>query len=414
MFDKGEKTEEPSSWRINSAWTHYLYYFFNYCLIRIKIYILLIVMNKFWCRKVIYMMNLHILHAIVLSMSLFWALGAADGDQLGLMLAVPVVVEQSSIIPVNQSQKKQTIERVMFDVQENELSNKTIKRHGIFTQHPNAQATIVICHGFMADKYDVGCLRYLFAKKKFNTLVFDFRAHGDNREGQLCTFGKDEAYDVIGAAHFVKQQPTLSQKPIIVYGMSMGAVASIEAQASEGNLFDAMILDCPFASSERVIQFGLRNAKISFLGYTFNLPGKEFLAKHASHPYLQPLVKYLLRTKANFDTGDINTIIHPLYPVESVKKITIPCFFIHCKNDERVSTDDVKILYAGVQGFKRLWITNGRRHYDSVFYDPEKYKKRVNAFLRTVLDGSYKTAVAEEVIEDESQEVVLLANDTTA
>lgn len=293
-----------------------------------------------------------------------------------------------------------TVEHVVLYPQEGHDSVKRITRRGVLARTNDAEATILVCHGFMCDKYDVAMLRKIFKKKQFNIMTFDFRAHGQDSSGQYCTFGRDEALDVIAAANFLRNHPELQDIPLFAYGFSMGAVSAIEAQALESSLFDAMILDCPFDSSERVIKTGLESLKCSVFGYEFDAPGKELLQKYAFHPYVQALVKAVLKTVAQMDATCINTNFCPLYPAESAKKITVPVFLIHCKNDQKVSVDQVRHVYDGVAGYKRLWITNGRRHYDSFFYNPEKYTEQVREFYNQVIDGEIAGMPREGVTED--------------
>jgi len=293
------------------------------------------------------------------------------------------------------------IERVTIYPQENSDSNRKIARNGIFVRHKNAKATVLLCHGFMCDKYDVGLFRYLFSKGNlFNFMTFDFRAHGENSVNQCCTFGHDEAYDVITAANFIKHHPQIKNKPLFVYAFSMGAVAAIEAQAKDQSLFKAMILDCPFDSSENLIKKGLQNLKFSLFGYEFDVPGRNFLERYAFHPYVQSLVKGVLRTVSKLNTYNVQTYVYPLYPAESIKKILIPCFFIHCKNDQKVPIKAIESVYKGAAGYKRLWLTNGRYHFDSFFYNPEVYTERVQKFLFQVLSGELFTGPKEKVIKD--------------
>lgn len=291
-----------------------------------------------------------------------------------------------------------SVEYVTFYTQEGANSEEKIARRGMLVKKPDAQATVLISHGFMCDKIDAGFLRALFPD--CNTFTFDFRAHGECRENQCCTLGRDEAYDVIGAMKYLKSNPEL-KGPFIAYGFSMGAVASIEAQAKEKNLFDAMILDCPFDSSENIIKRGLDNLKFTLFGRQFELPGRSLLQKYAFHPYVQALVKAVLKTVAKMDTRDINMFVYPVVPAESVKQITVPCFFIHCKNDQRVTIDAVKSIYAGARSdYKMLWLTNGRWHFDSFFYNPEKYTSLVKSFVHDVTTGALKDAAREKIIED--------------
>ncbi len=297
-----------------------------------------------------------------------------------------------------------TVEHVLLQPQVGHCSSETITRKGVLARSDNAKATILVCHGFMCDRYDVGILRKIFKKSQFNVMTFDFRAHGEDRQGQYCTFGRDECLDVIAAAQFLRNHPALKGIPLFVYGFSMGAVSAIEAQALALNLFDAMILDCPFESSEKVIQSGLKELKCTLFGCEFDMPGKEFLQKYAFHPYVQALVKAILKTVAQMDATLVNTNFCPLYPAESAKKITVPAFFIHCKNDQKVPVEQVMNVYENAAGYKRLWLTNGRRHYDSFFYNPEKYIENVRLFCEQVLNDEIADMDQEDIIEDEEDD----------
>lgn len=292
------------------------------------------------------------------------------------------------------------VEYVDIHSRENNETNTKIDRKGILVRHKNAVATVVLAHGYMCDKYDMGFLRNMFPYGKYNFLSFDFRAHGENVKGQRCTLGRDEAYDVMAAAKFVRSHPELKGKPVFVYAFSMGAVASIEAQAKDSSLFDAMILDCPFDSSENVIKNCLDHIKVSVLGYQFEVPGRAVLQKYAFHPYVQSLIKTLLKSVALMEPRKVETNIFPFSPAKSVAKISVPIFFIHCKRDEKVPVSSIQSLYASAGGPKMLWLTNGRYHYDSYFYNPEIYVQRVRQFVDQVMSGQWKNNSEQQIIED--------------
>lgn len=294
-----------------------------------------------------------------------------------------------------------TLEKVAIFSKESEQSTNKIERQAILIRYKEAQGTILMCHGFMCDKFDIGFLRHIFPQGKYNLMACDFRAHGEKTDGQCCTLGRDEAYDVLAAANFLKNHPALKNKPLFVYGFSMGAVAAIEAQAKDSSLFNAMILDCPFESSIGVLQRGLERAKFSLFGYEFDLPGKSLLKKYAFHPYVQSLVKFVLKTVAKMDARNINMFVYPIFPAKSIEKIQVPSFFIHCKRDEKVSVDAIKTIFNGSAAhYKVLWLTNGRGHFDSYFYSPEKYTAQVRNFLDLAMKGNLKKESHQEIIED--------------
>lgn len=303
------------------------------------------------------------------------------------------------------SRSEPIIEPVTLYSQEKAGSANKIARKGVLVRFPNAKATILLAHGFMCDKYDVGFLRNLFPYGQYNFLSFDFRAHGEDRGGQTCTLGKNEALDVIAAARFLRAHPDLKDKPLFAYAFSMGAVASIEAQSQDASLFDAMVLDCPFDSTEKVLNRLVSNIKFTLFGYEFKVPGATVLQKYAFHPYVQSLIKMMLKTVANMDPRMIETNVSPVSPAQSVAHIQVPCFFIHCKNDEKVPIAAVKQVYNGAAGPKMLWLTNGRAHYDSYFYNPERYIQQVRLFVDQVLAGQWKSSTEQRIIEDEDDHV---------
>jgi pimeloyl-ACP methyl ester carboxylesterase len=296
------------------------------------------------------------------------------------------------------------VEKVTFCPEGNcpQEQQDALKRYGLLVRYPQAEATILLCHGFMCDKFDMGILRRLFPRGRFNVMSFDFRAHGENKKGQYCTLGREEAYDVMAAAKFLRNHPDLKSKPLYVYGFSMGAVAAIEAQAKDSSLFDAMMLDCPFDSAENVIKRGLSHLKLSLFGYSFDVPGKELLQKYAFHPYVQSLVRTVLKAVANMDSSHIAMRVLPIDPVKTVEKIAVPVMYILCRNDEKVSIPGIKSVFNNTKAaYKSLWITNGRRHFDSFFYCPEKYTEKIRTFLDDALNGTLYTVAKQEIIEDE-------------
>lgn len=321
---------------------------------------------------------------------------------------ISLAATSGSIIGRNPDEKEKqkkylqggTEEKVTFYARKNGTSNQFISRHGLLVRQPRARATILICHGFMCDKNDIKFLSFLF--NDYNTFVFDFRAHGENHENQCCSLGADEAYDVIGAAEFIKKDPELSKLPLIVYGFSMGAVASIIAQSQHPQLFTAAIWDCPFDSTEKIIERSIARLKFTIFGHDIALPQciLTFLQKYAFHPYIQSLLKVSFKAIAKIDASQINTRIARVSTEQAMTKITIPTFLIICANDEKAPVESVIRLYYATRGYKRLWITNGRRHFDSFFNNPSKYIYKIRAFVTNVLDNKIAKKEQQKTIDD--------------
>lgn len=294
------------------------------------------------------------------------------------------------------------VQKVTFEAKKTENSDETIIRKGVLVIRPEARATVLIAHGFMCNKNDITFLRSLF--HNYSTMTFDFRAHGELKEGQCSSLGWNEKHEVIAAVKLIKQHPQLKDKPIIVYGFSMGAVASICAQAHEGNLFDAAILDCPFDSTHMIIARLVDRLTFRIAGYEFNMPGRSLLKKYAYNQYIQSVLKTALKAVAKMDSTAIETCIVPIDTVEQMGKITIPVYIIGCKEDKKAPIEAVRAVYDAAGGFKRLWITNGRCHFDSFFYNPEKYAYNVRRFIEQVLDNKISNKKQEKIIIDDDNE----------
>ncbi|HEX4797519.1 MAG TPA: alpha/beta fold hydrolase [Humisphaera sp.] len=118
-------------------------------------------------------------------------------------------------------------------------------------QHP-AQSwgtrTIILCHGFGADKAaDLRLVRDL-VPNGYNVFALDFRAHGQS-DGQLTTFGALERHDVLGAVRWVKANHPQESERVFGLGESMGAAALINAaadQSAEGQSIEAIAVFAPY------------------------------------------------------------------------------------------------------------------------------------------------------------------------
>jgi hypothetical protein len=179
----------------------------------------------------------------------------------------------------------------------------------------------------------------------------------------------------------------------------MGAASLIQAQSKE-KLFEGLILDGPYDSSKSLVKKGLSYFNVNLFGYTFNIPGTSLLEKYAFNPYVQPILKFLFKMVSNLDSTQTNTKLALIEPAESIKKIDIPCFFIHCKNDEKINISCIKNIFENASCYKKLWLTDGRKHCDSMLFHPEKYIFMANQFLEQVLSEGLKEEESGSIVYD--------------
>ena len=138
--------------------------------------------------------------------------------------------------------------------------------------------------------------------------------------------------------------------------------------------------------------------KLKIFVYEFDLPGRKWIEKYAFSNYVQQTLQFLLKYFAKMDASIIKTFAQPISPKESVKKVNSPSLFIVCASDKTVPVPAVKTIYGNAPCYKRLWITDGARHYGSLFHDPEEYAKRTNEFIEKILSGDHKKEIQEEVV----------------
>lgn len=292
---------------------------------------------------------------------------------------------------------------IKFPCQEN-FNNiqKVIYRDGYVSYNPKAKANILLCHGFTTNKEDMSLLRFLL--KDYNIISFDFRAHGENISNQLCTLGCDEKYDVIGAVKYIKTDNNLNKLPLFVYGFSMGAVASILAESEIQNLFIGAIWDCPFESTNELTTLILEELKINFNGYKINMPFKNFIKKYIYNKNAQNFIKFFLKIFTSTNTSTIDTNIKKISPIEALKKIKIPFLLIGCHNDDKAPAESIENMYFAHQenSFVRCWISSGRRHFDALFLNPEKYMYKISKFIEDILNKNYINKIKKKITIDEN------------
>lgn len=112
-----------------------------------------------------------------------------------------------------------------------------------FIPRETSSGTVVLCHGYAARKSDLLDEAREFHGMGFQCLLLDFRGSGGS-DGHATSIGYHEALDVAAAWSEAKNRSR--QKPVLLFGQSMGSAAILRAIAQEGVTPDGMILECPF------------------------------------------------------------------------------------------------------------------------------------------------------------------------
>lgn len=213
------------------------------------------------------------------------------------------------------------------------------------------KGTVIMFHGHGGSKSGMIKEAEAFYNKQYNVLMVDFRAHG-NSEGNTCTIGYNEAKDVKAAYDFAKKQ---IDQPVILWGVSLGAVAITKAVSDYNLKPDKVILEMPYATLIDAVK-----ARLTIMG----LPHQPFAT--------------LLTFWGGIEHG---FWAFNLKPAEYVKKLQCPVLLQWGAKDNRVSKQETDIIYTNITMTKQLVIYNNAGHESLVKNDSILWNKSVSLFL---------------------------------
>ncbi|HXV60670.1 MAG TPA: alpha/beta fold hydrolase [Vicinamibacteria bacterium] len=226
---------------------------------------------------------------------------------------------------------------------------------GWFLDGESQEASIAVCHGLFRSRKEVLDRAALFRKLGFDTLVFDLRRHGASG-GDRTTLGYAERLDFEGAVAFLRRREPGAK--VLVYGVSMGAVAAILA-ARDTPEIAAVIADSPFYDIEQTVVHHVR--------LIFGLP---------RFPFADALL-FFLELRGGFDRQAF--ALEPA--VRSMGKR--PLLIVAGERDERMPPDLQRKLYeASASPASAFHVFPGAGHGAAYRTDPDSYRSVIFDFLR--------------------------------
>ncbi len=189
----------------------------------------------------------------------------------------------------------------------------------------------------------------------YDGLLFDLR-HSGLSGGKMGTLGYKERLDVEAAVRYAVQVEK-APKPIILWGVSMGASAALMA-GSETRDVDAVISDSSFLSFSDVI---IHHARLFF-----HVP---------SFPIADEVI-YWSAWRGGFSPSDFDLR-------KAVERINPrPVLFIAVAGDRRIPPSVAKELYSlSNSPRKAILIVPGHRHGEGWTSGHQQYVEAVKAFL---------------------------------
>ncbi len=218
-------------------------------------------------------------------------------------------------------------------------------------------ATIVVCHGWAADKGEMLGLTGALRAAGFDVLLFDLHGWGESARGPV-TFGDRETGDILGAVRYLKEQRPAKAQRIGLIGFSMGAAAAIRATAQSSDI-DAVVADASYARLD--VQVG------------------RFFQRFTGP--LWPVAYVPARWFGEQLTGTALGSISPLHVIGRIAPR--PVLIIHGTRDRVIDVQDARQLYAAAGLPKTLWLVEGAGHGETRRLAPAAaWDARVVSFFR--------------------------------
>lgn len=229
------------------------------------------------------------------------------------------------------------------------VTSDGLRLRGWFIPGRGAKATVIVAHGYPADKGDLLPLA-AFLHPSYNLFLFDFRYFGES-EGAITTVGYREQEDVRAALRYLQHR---GEERIGGLGFSLGAAVLLMVREPE---LWAVVADSPYADVNRMLE----------VVYGF-LPGA------AKAPFIW-LTRLYARLFLGIDTRDIS-------PLRAIRERTRPVLIIHGARDGQIPAEHSRLLYeAAPQGLAELWIVPDADHGQAYARMPTVYREKVLAFF---------------------------------
>jgi fermentation-respiration switch protein FrsA (DUF1100 family) len=220
------------------------------------------------------------------------------------------------------------------------------------------RGTIVYCHGHNRTRVEMLPEAVFAHTLGYNDLLFDFRHQGQSG-GQITTLGYSERLDVLGAVRYALEKEGAA-RPIILWGVSMGAGAALMAAADSPDVA-AVISDSSFLSFKDMIK---QHARL-FLPFLSFPIADEVIYWSAWRGHFRP---------SEFDLEKAVERINPR-----------PILFVAVEGDRRMPLSIARRLWArATSPQKQLLILRGSRHGEGFKLAGQPYQDAVSQFLNAL------------------------------
>lgn len=218
---------------------------------------------------------------------------------------------------------------------------------------PDGRGTVILFHGHTSSKSAMLPEAQQMVALGYNAFLVDFHGAGGSM-GRETSLGLYEAQDVSAAYHYVERLHP--GRPVVLYGMSMGAVAVLRAVAQDGLAPAALILQAPFGRLAAAARHHLNKA---------GLPAFP----------IAPLLLFWGGVQLDADLFAHN-------PVDYAAHVDRPTLLLIGQNDPYVSEAEANAIIQKLKGPRALSVCEGVGHDSCFTAAPLSWTDTVSRFLK--------------------------------
>jgi alpha-beta hydrolase superfamily lysophospholipase len=242
-------------------------------------------------------------------------------------------------------------------IQEHRLTTSDGQEIGAwYIEGDRHKPAVVMLHGNGACRSALLDIAHCFHDEGCGVLALSMRAHGDST-GEWNDFGYSSRLDVVAAVEWVERHHP--DRPIILFGTSLGSAAAAFAANDLGRRVRGYILECPYENLKRAV----RNRTEVYLP-----------------PVLDSVAYWGLLAAAPFFFADVDKI----YPATAVYAVPpeVPVLILAGGRDRRARTDEARTIYEAVRTHATLEVFEGGDHSLLLASDPPRYRRLIGEFIR--------------------------------
>jgi dipeptidyl aminopeptidase/acylaminoacyl peptidase len=235
-----------------------------------------------------------------------------------------------------------------------------VKLTGWWVPGNPGEGTVLVCHGYGADKADSLPFAQFLNEAGFGVLVMDFRGHGGSG-GKTGSLGEREVPDLEAVVDALHEEDRVRKGRLGVFGYSMGGAMAILA-ASEDERIRAVAADCAYADAEEVL--------VRWFQEAISVP---------RYPVIWAAIHW-----AEFRLGCDYSSLAPEDRISGIAPR--PLLIIHGEGDDLIPVDHARRLYEAAGEPKELWVVPGAGHVGAFDRAGDRYREKVVGFFREAFD----------------------------